>query len=92
MTTDYTPLSPPDIATLPGVQIVDVVGDILVVMFSDDSSIAVTSAPLAVELGLEKWNALVCLRAPKLGDEQHHSLTTAELLELIKRHSSSIPS
>lgn len=58
MATDYTPLSPQSLAALPGVQEVDVVGGILVVLLTDDSSMAVTSAALAEELGLEKWSAL----------------------------------
>ncbi|QHF00530.1 hypothetical protein LCG56_27505 (plasmid) [Pseudomonas cannabina pv. alisalensis] len=85
MITDYTPLCSKGLATLPGVQAVDVVGGILVVLLINDSSIAVTSAALAEELGLEKWSALV-------GEEQVLSLTTAEMLDLIKRSASAASS
>jgi hypothetical protein len=81
MTTDYTPLCSKGLATFPGVQAVDVVGGILVVLLNNDSSIAVTGAALAEELGLEKWSALI-------GGEQVLSLTTAEMLDLIKRTAS----
>jgi hypothetical protein len=59
MTTDYTPLCSKALAALPGVQAVDVIGGILVVLLLKDSSIAVTPADLAEELGLEK-----CLTPP----------------------------
>ncbi|WP_410951043.1 hypothetical protein [Pseudomonas sp. S1(2024)] len=85
MTTDYTPLCFKDLATLPGVKAVDVVGGILVVLLNNDSSIAVTRAALAEELGLEKWSALV-------GEEQALSLTSAEMLDLIKRTASAASS
>lgn len=77
MATDYTPLSQ-SLATLPGVQEVDVVGGILVVLLTDDSSMAVTSAALAEELGLEKWSALS-------GEDHVFSLSTTEMLDLITR-------
>ncbi|MNE02192.1 hypothetical protein D3C80_946620 [compost metagenome] len=85
MTTDYTPLSPQSLAALPGVQAVDVVGGILVVLFNDDSSIAVTSAALAEELGLEKWSALI-------GEDKVLSLSTTEMLDLITRTASAASS
>ena len=81
MTTDYTPLSSKGLAKLPGVQAVEVIGGILVVLLNDDSSIAVTRADLAEELGLEKWSALV-------GNEQVLSLSTAAMLDLITRTAS----
>ncbi|WP_057382804.1 hypothetical protein [Pseudomonas aeruginosa] len=85
MTTDYTPLCSKGLARLPGVQAVEVVGGILVVLLNNDSSIAVTSAALAEELELEKWSALV-------GEEQVFSLTTAEMIDLIKRTASAAAS
>lgn len=55
------------------------------VLLNNDSSIAVTSAALAEELGLEKWSALI-------GEEQVLSLTTAEMLDLITRTASAASS
>lgn len=85
MATDYTPLSPQSLAALPGVQEVDVVGGILVVLLTDDSSMAVTSAALAEELGLKKWSAL-------FGEDQVFSLSTTEMLDLITRTASAASS
>ncbi|EPV8686694.1 hypothetical protein ACWAUP_000346 [Pseudomonas aeruginosa] len=81
MTTDYTPLFSKGLATLPGVQTVDVIGGILVVMLINDSSIVVTRADLAEELGLEEWSAMI-------GNQHVLSLTTVQMLDLIKRTAS----
>ncbi|BCR26230.1 hypothetical protein [Aquipseudomonas alcaligenes] len=81
MTTDYMPLFSKGLATLPGVQAVDVIGGIFVVILINDSSIAVTRADLAEELGLEKRSAMV-------GYEHVLSLSTVHMLDLIKRTAS----
>ncbi|HBP1602358.1 TPA: hypothetical protein L5U90_003462 [Pseudomonas aeruginosa] len=85
MATDFTPLEPQCLVNLPGVQSVDVVGGILVLLLNDESSIAVTRAALAEELGLEKWSAMV-------GDEHALSLSTGAMLDLIKRTASAVTS
>lgn len=77
MPTDYKALSPNTLSTLPGVQSVDVVLDSLVVLFNDDTSVAVTSAPIAELAGLEKWSVY------RAGNDQLPSLTTTEVLDLI---------
>ncbi|TCV51392.1 hypothetical protein [Pseudomonas sp. 460] len=82
MATDYKPLSSRGLATLPGVQSVDVVGDILVVLLNDDTSIAVTRAPLAELTGLEKWSVY------RTSDVQEPSLTTTDALDLIAKMAS----
>ncbi|EMM5100313.1 hypothetical protein ACK249_003659 [Pseudomonas aeruginosa] len=85
MKTDYSPLSPERLATLPGVQALDVMFDVLVVLLIDDSSIAITRAPLAEELGLEKWSCMV-------GSNQFPSMSTDEVLDLIARTASAAAS
>lgn len=82
MPTDFKALSPKTLTTLPGVQAVDVVLDSLVVLFNDDTSIAITSAPIAELAGLEKWSAY------RAGNDQLPSLTTTEVLDLIARMAS----
>jgi len=85
MKTDYSPLSPERLAALPGVQALDVMLDVLVVLLVDDSGIAITRAPLAEELGLEKWSCMV-------GSNQIPSMSTDEVLDLIAQTASAAAS